>query len=163
MDKQKLTIKQWWKKLKYKEVIIAVIAVIIMLLIYFSSKGVSVSVTQNKTADYCEDIQKQLCLAVSKISGDENAKVVISWSSSPEKVLAHSENSTSGGKSTNITIVQGANGSEPIITKLIYPSAIGVAVVINNANDAFVKVEIMQMIMTVLDVSSDKIGVFNSK
>ena len=142
-EKQKTKFLDKLKKIKHKEVIIAVIAVIVMLGIYFSTK----TVTQ----------------AVVKISGDKNAKFVINWDGSVENELAHSQNTSSSGSSSTVTIVQGSNGSMPIIVKQNYPSVIGVAVVISSANDPKIKVEIMQMLITLLNVPSEKIGVFLGK
>ena len=162
-EKQKTKFLDKLKKIKHKEVIIAVIAVIVMLGIYFSTKTVTQTTQITLTDDYCKAVTGEITQAVVKISGDKNAKVVINWDGSVENELAHSQNTSSSGSSSTVTIVQGSNGSMPIIVKQNYPSVIGVAVVISSANDPKIKVEIMQMLITLLNVPSEKIGVFLGK
>lgn len=162
-EKQKIKLLDKLKKIKHKEVIIAVVAVIVMLGIYFSTKTVTQTTQTSLADDYCKAVSGEITQAVVKISGDKNAKVVINWDGSVQNELAHSQNTSSGGSSSTVTIIQGSTGSMPIIVKQNYPSVVGVAVVISTANDPKIKVEIMQMLITLLDISSEKIGVFLGK
>ena len=162
MAKPKISIKEWFSKLKHKEVVIAIVAIVVMLCIYFSTKT-SVSTTSAVVENYCDKVHGEICNAVIKISGDRNAKIVINWSGSVEKEYAKSENTSSNGSSSTITIVQGSSGANALVVKEKYPQVVGVVVVIKNANEPKIKVEIMQMLMTLFDVNSEKIGVFSGK
>lgn len=143
--------------MKHKELIIAVVAVVIMLALYFSSFKQSDNVEAEVVAsDYCAQKQQEIQSAVSGIEGVGKTKVVISWESGVEIVTA--QNVTINGSSSTTQIVQ--NSGEPIVVKEIYPKAVGVLIVCEGGNNAKVKVDIIMAIATLMDISTDKVLVF---
>lgn len=146
------------KDLKHKEIIIAVVAVIVMLIIYFSSFGGSPKATLSAidTDDYCTRIRQQIESAISRMDGAGKAEVVINWSSGVEIVPA--QNTTINGNSTTSQVVQSSGG--PIVLKEIYPRAIGVLIVCEGGSNAKIKIDIIMAISTLMDISTDKVLVF---
>lgn len=145
------------KEMKHKELIIAVVAVVIMLAIYFSSFKQSGDVEAEIVAsDYCSQKQQEIQSAVSGIEGVGKTKVVINWESGVEIVTA--QNVTINGSSSTTQIIQ--NSGEPIVVKEIYPKAVGVLIVCEGGNNAKVKVDIIMAIATLMDISTDKVLVF---
>ena len=146
------------KELKHKEIIIAVIAVAVMLIIYFSSFGGSrkPQQTEVEATDYCALIKREITSAVSKMDGVGSTEVVINWSSSVEVVT--DRNVTVNGNSTSSQVVQ-SSGS-PVVVKEVYPKAVGVLVVCEGGSNAKIKIDIIMAISTLLDVSPEKVLVF---
>ncbi len=145
------------KGLKHKELIIAVIAIVIMLVIYFSSFGKAEEVdTVTQKSDYCTEMKLQIERAISRMEGAGKAEVVINWASGVESV--HAQNTTTNGNNTTSQVVQGSSG--PIVVKEIYPQAIGVLVVCEGGNNAKIKIDIIMAISTLMDISSEKVLVF---
>ena len=148
------------KGIKHKEIIIAVAAVILMLIIYFSSFGSSKSATASTVEsvgeDYCASMRRRVESAISKMDGVGSAEVVINWSSSVEIVTA--QNTTSNGNSTSSQVVQSSGG--PIVVKEIYPRAIGVVIVCEGGNNAKIKIDIIMAVSTLMDISTEKVLVF---
>ena len=145
------------KSLKNKEIIIAAITVVILLVIYFSSFfPTEKTKSEIAPADYCSAKQMQIEQAVSQMEGVGKAQVVINWSSGVEIVTA--VNTTVNGNSTTTQIVH--SSGEPIVIKEIYPRAVGVPIVCEGGSNAKVKVDIIMAIATLMDISTDKVLVF---
>ncbi|MBR2968007.1 MAG: hypothetical protein IKC35_04455 [Clostridia bacterium] len=145
------------KSLKNKEIIIAAITVVILLVIYFSSFfPTEKTKSEIAPADYCSAKQMQIEQAVSQMEGVGKAQVVINWSSGVEIVTA--VNTTVNGNSTTTQIVH--SSGEPIVIKEIYPRAVGVLIVCEGGSNAKVKVDIIMAIATLMDISTDKVLVF---
>lgn len=148
------------KAIKHKEIVLAVVAVAIMLLVYFSSfapKKESV-VAQSKD-DYCRMMNDRIQSAISKMAGAGKAEVVINWSSGVEVV--YEKNITTNGNSTSEQVAQ--SGGSPIAVKEIYPRAIGVMIVCEGGSNAKVKIDIKMAVSALLDISADKVLVFGTK
>ncbi len=146
------------KGLKHKEIILAVVAVAVMLIIYFSSFS---SPQTQKTGttnidDYCSEMQNRIENAISKMDGVGKSEVVINWSSGVEIVTA--QNTTVNGNSTSSQVVQSSGG--PVVLKEIYPRAIGVLIICEGGNNAKTKIDIIMAISTLMDITTDKVLVF---
>lgn len=141
------------KALKHKEIIIAVIAVVVMLFIYFSTFSGEKETKAESKSDYCERMESSLALAISHIEGAGKADVVINWSSSVEIVTA--TNTNSNGNSSSSQVVNGTNG--PIIVKEIYPKALGVLIVCEGGNNAKIKVDVVMAVSALMDISAEKV------
>jgi len=157
------------KKVKNIEIIFAVLVVMIMLVIYFSS---SISTgkknkTENNTSKvtyvekYCENVRDEILNALKSIKGAGKTELVIQWSGSVEYVYAQNSNSSSTSVSSSLQIVSGTNA--PILIKIIFPKATGVVVVCEGGGKADVKVNILMAISTLLDLSTDNILVLEMK
>lgn len=163
MDKKKSVVERL-KNLKGKELILAVLVIGVMLVIYFSSLSPAAATESesSQVAGYCEKIEKELIDAVKKLSGDDDAKMTISWNGSVEKVLA-TETSGSGNDSTSVVIVASNGNSSPYVVKEIYPAAVGAIVVAKLQNGTQTKLDLIMMISTILDISPENVAVYNTK
>lgn len=166
MDKknEKSSIAEKLKKLKHKEIVVAVLAVIVMLAIYFSSyltkSADSVSYENEARGDYCVKMETDVLDAVRKLSGDKNAKVIVNWETSVEAVIAYATSTGQNSSSSQPTIV---NNGAPVVLKEIYPKALGVAIVISGGDNVKLRLDITGMVSTLLDISPEKIAVYSSK
>lgn len=158
-------IRSTFGKLKGKELWIAIIAVVIMLAIYFSTMSCSSdkpATTERAESNYCTDMRDELRSAIVNLTGDKNASVVISWESSVEIVTAQQTSSTSTSSSSSTQVINNSGESHPIVIKEIYPQALGVIVVCKGGNDAAVKVKITLAVATLLNISSEKVLVYGN-
>ena len=162
MDKKK-TLLQKFKALKGKEIIIALIAVAIMLIIYFSSSTSPKSTVSVLGSDYCAELQTKIERTVVNMSGDKNATVVINWNGSVSNEIAKSESVSQNSSTSSPVIISGQNGSTPVILRKKYPEVIGVVVVVKNYGDVKLRVDLVQMLSTLLGISPQKVAVFSSK
>jgi len=147
------------KKIKNIEIILAITAVVVMLLIYFSSTGV-ISEKKEKTTsqvkmDYCDKVQQDILRTVKSIRGAGKTEVAIHWSGSIEYVYAENVNSTDKSYSSSLQIP--SSTKEPILLKTIYPNAVGVVIVCEGGGNAKVKVNVILAVSTLLEISTDKI------
>lgn len=165
MDKnsEKKTLLQKFKNLKGKEIIIALIAVALMLVIYFSSTTTTKQSNSVLGSDYCSELQTKIEKTVINMSGDKNAIVVINWNGSVENEIAKSESTSQNSSSSSPVIISGQNGSTPVILHKKYPEVIGVVVVIKNCSDVKLRVDVIQMVSTLLGILPEKVAVFSSK
>ncbi len=159
----KKSLKDKLKNFKHKEVAIAILAVFIMLVIYFSSYlKDGESKAEIIRDDYCVAMQEKLSVAIEKISGDKTAEVVINWESGVESIVAYTENKSQSSSSSSPTIVNSSGGGAPIVLKTINPKAVGVAVIIQKASVAN-KLDIKNMVSILLDISPEKVAVYSKK
>lgn len=167
------------KNIKNFEIYIAVIFVLIILLIYFSSsfscsspKKPSKEDSYKSAYDYCQQVENKLRKILSTIKNAGRVDVMITFESTPERVIAYITNSSTntstdgnGGynEHTNNTstpqIIYVDGDQIPLILKEISPKVTGVLVVAEGADDVKVKLDIINAVSVVLDVSPDKIKV----
>lgn len=162
MDKKKSVLERL-RALKGKELILAVLVMVVMIVIYFSSLSPAAA-TDSQSAlnsEYCEKIENELIGAVKKLSGDDDARMAISWESGVEKILA-TETSGSNINSTSTVIVTSNGSSSPYVVKEIYPNAVGAIVVAKLKNGTQTKLDLIMMISTILDISPEKVAVYNT-
>ena len=147
------------KKIKHIEIIVAVIAVVVMLVIYFSSLAPAKkneTVTREDVDNYCARMTDEITAAVKNLNGVGKAKVVVNWSGSVEYVYAQNGD----GSSSPLQVVQTSGSYQPILIKIIYPKAVGVLVVCEGGSNAKIKVDVIMAVSTLLDISTDKVLVF---
>ena len=153
--------------------IISIIAIVLFLGIGDNS-SVSDKVSANiskyeyiTTMEYCTELEKKLESVLSQIKGAGNVGVMISVEGSPEliyavdsdtKVSTNSNGSTTTNSSSPI-IVQTSGGSTPLILTENLPLVKGVIVVSSGACDIGIKLDIINAVSTLLDISTDKISV----
>ena len=163
-------IKGFFAKLRSKkhfETIIAIVAVVVMLVLYFSVKSGSSKSAQKATSvqttvasDYCEKTEQKLIAALESMSGVGKVKTVISWESGVEKVIAYATNSAGNTITTTPTVIQTQGSSGPIVLKELYPKALGVIIICQGGNNVAVKLDVMQAVSVLLDISQNKINVY---
>ena len=149
------------KNAKHFEVILAVVAVIVMLIIYVSTllpkKNSSTAVS---TVGYCERMKIELTETVSALKGAGKTKVIVNWESGVESVIAYV--SSSGGSTTTSTpqIITGSDGTKPIVLKEIYPKALGAIIICEGGDNVKVKLDIISAVSVLLDLTPENICVY---
>lgn len=184
-DKQKETSDNTTKSnvLKYinkktMKIIILVIIGVIGLIIYFGTSTQSKKNTEDElaintsgylsTLDYCKKLEEKLKDTLSNVDGAGNVKVMISVDGSPELIYATDSNSTesnntsgtstSSNSSSPIIVTVGGESSALILTENL-PNVKGVIVVSSGADDVSVKLDIINAVSTLLDISTSQVSV----
>lgn len=154
--------------------LIAVFIVCLILYLKFSkstdtSNSTVTSSTSNyqTTLEYSNILEQKLEEVLSQIKGAGNVKVMITLDGSPELVYANDVNektsNTQNGATTTSSstpiIVDTKNGSSPLILTEKLPKVKGVIVVSTGAQDVSIKLDILNSVSTLLDISRDKINV----
>ena len=168
------------KGVKNIEIVIACILGAVILLVYFSGLGApSNTVTNFKneyttSTAYAEFLENKLSQTLSSISGAGRVSVMITLESGPELVIATSTdqktNSSQSGdnKTESITIVENPviisqNGtSRPLILMEILPKVQGVVVVAQGAGNVKVRLDLLNAIQGLLNISGSNIQIFVS-
>jgi len=116
------------------------------------------------TLEYCAKLENKLQNVLSNINGAGQVKVMITVDGSPELVYAKDTDEKISSNSSGTTT--SSNSSSPIIVNsnaLILtenlPAVKGVIVVSSGANNVGVKLDILNAVATLLDISIDKVSV----
>ncbi len=156
------------KAKKHLEIVIAVVAVAVMLLLYFSTKF-KVSASASETAppasvsNYCEHTRQELVSALESMSGVGKVKAVITWESSVETVIAYATNNSGTTVNSTPCIIQTQGSSSPIVLKEIYPKALGVIIICQGGNNVAVKLDVINAVSALLNISQNKVNVYAMK
>lgn len=162
---------------KNLKIIILCIILIIALVLFISVSDNSNNNSENSTSEkeykyqttmeYCNEIETKLEALLSQIEGAGQVKVMVTVDGSPELVYASDTDtktsSTSNGSTTTTSsspIIVNTNGSSNalILTENL-PSVKGVIVVSSGANQVSIRLDILNAVSTLLDISTDKISV----
>ena len=163
---------------KTMKIIILVIIGVIGLIIYFGTSTQSKKNTEDElatntsgylsTLDYCKKLEEKLKDTLSNVDGAGNVKVMISVDGSPELIYATDSNSTesnntsgtstSSNSSSPIIVTVGGESSALILTENL-PNVKGVIVVSSGADDVSVKLDIINAVSTLLDISTSQVSV----
>lgn len=154
-------------------VIIFIIALILFMGVGNKSNESKLQTTNSNayeyisTVNYCSQLETKLEKVLSQIKGAGQVSVMVSVDGSPEliyaldsdtKVSNTSNGSTTTSSSTPI-IIQTNGSSNPLILSESLPEVKGVIVVSSGANDIAIKLDILNAISTLLDISTEKISV----
>jgi len=159
-----------------KIIILAIVCLLTLFIFLGIGKGKNVedlTETQqsNKnyttTLEYCAELENKLETLLSKMHGAGDVSVMISVDGSPELIYATSDdnkvsNNSSGSTTTsssNLIIVENDGNEKPLVLTENLPNVKGVIVVSSGANDISVKLDILNAISTLLNISTDKISV----
>lgn len=161
-------------KLKSDKKLLLILAVGIlgMALIFLSEVKTSSDKSQkdplpSETATYEESVEKKLKALVESIEGAGRAEVMIVFASSKESVFAKDsdednekdEKSESKKTKSKYVIVENDNGENGLLTKAVYPSVSGVAIVCDGAGDSVIKQRIVETVSALFDINSKNISV----
>ena len=151
------------KSIKNIEIYVALVLALVVIVIVFmgnSSKNTSNSVSDDT---YISQMEHKICSVVENIAGCGKAKVAISYSSNEERVYAYETvTTTSNGvtkKTSSIVSVKG----EPLVTKTLPPTILGVVVVAEGADNPVIRLKIIEVVVTLLDVQQKDVQVFTYK
>ena len=162
---------------KYIRLIILVVLLLVGILILLpdsnkvtakQTSSLNVNSTFITTLQYCSKLEEKLKSVLSSVKGAGNVDVMIAVDGSPElvyaknsdeKVSTNSSGTTTSSNSSSPIIVT-VNGSDNalILTENL-PAVKGVIVVSSGANDVSVKMDILNAVSKLLDISIDKISV----
>jgi stage III sporulation protein AG len=165
------------KKIQYVAILLLVV---IILTIYFSSfKGNATKDTPaepTKETMQAEDLESKLEGILSSIEGAGRVVVCITYESTPEIVPAISENkqissTTNAGEDGTSTIntestqsdvvtLNGNSGGSALVLRENSPKVMGVIVVAEGADDIGVRLNLLEAVETVLNVSPDRVDVY---
>lgn len=159
------------------KIFLLLIIAVFGLIIYF---GMTSSETESRvvkdvsnnsyrtTMQYCAELEAKLQSVLSNIRGAGEVDVMITVDGSPELIYASdvdekvSSNSsgttTSSTSSSPIIINVGGNSNALILTESL-PQVKGVIIVSSGAGNVSVKLDILNAVSTLLDISTDKISV----
>lgn len=145
------------KRMKHKEIVVAIAAVAAMLAIYFTTLGSSggeKAPAASESTDYRTAVETEVRNAIVKMSGDKGALVVIRWETGVESVLAYS-----GGSGSPTPLLAGGS---PVVLKEIYPKALGAVVVVAGGDGVKLKLDVMGMLGTLLALPPESIAVYGT-
>ena len=161
------------KNLKIIVLIIICIIGIVLFLKMTSTKTTNINSTTKTsssyktTLEYSEILENKLENVLSQIKGAGNVKVMITLEGSPELVYAmdsnekvsNSQNGSTTTSATSPILIENKGASSPLILTEKLPKVKGVIVVSTGASDIGIKLDILNSVSTLLDISTDKINV----
>ncbi|MBQ8908908.1 MAG: hypothetical protein IJY90_01260 [Clostridia bacterium] len=159
------------KKIKYFYLYLAIGIGIILVGIYLTcipkakGDGLNKNIDKNLTeisssAEYVEYLENKLESVIGALNGVNSVEVAITLEKGFEYVYqTETETRTSsGGTSITTTTVVYVDG-QPVIVEEIFPTVKGVAVVAQGLNDVSVRLNIISLIQTMVDVDTSQIKV----
>ena len=165
------------KKTQYLAVLLVVA---IILAIYFSSldtgsaqktDGEAAAGAPAETISSDTEMEDRLKRVLSKVDGVGDVDVIINYESTAERVPAFSEDrqvsksdsqdtsSETTSEKSDIATVQGNGASEALIVKENQPEVRGVIVVAQGVEDISVRMNLLNAVTTLLNVSADKVEI----
>ena len=151
-----------------KSVLIVLLGIIGIFLIFISEivperEKEIVKTPSDLPSGFELELEKRLEEAVSQISGAGKTDITITLDSSKEYFYAKnsSENidDSETEKESELVILEGAEGEEPIVLKTDEAKIRGVLVVCEGGNDPLVCEKILEAICALLDIPSNKVSV----
>ena len=120
------------------------------------------------TIDYCEMIENKLIEVLSAVDGAGTVKVMVAVDGSPELVYANEQDQTSSSNSSgSVTtstysspiIIDANGGSSALVMTEILPAIKGVIVVSSGAGNVATKLDLLNAVSTLLDISVNQVTV----
>ncbi len=164
------------KKVKHIEIYLSVGLAIIVALVYFAfivpkkksktdtTNFDNVSTTFSNSNEYIEYLENKLENVITRVKGVGDTDVIITLEKGFEYVYVTEDETrtTSNGvdiTSSSVVLVDG----KPVIKEEIYPVVKGIVVIATGVNDVGVKMNIISIIQTVIDIDNSKINIFEGK
>ncbi|MBQ9979508.1 MAG: stage III sporulation protein AG [Oscillospiraceae bacterium] len=156
---------------KYKYLLIAVLAGVILLCLPTGEKSDRHTTAAKEVATYdLEETERKLENAISKIDGAGKATVILTLKSDWESVVASDTQAEySRGEETNeslnvtTVVINGENGEEVVVLEKIYPKYQGALVICQGGDDLWVKSEVLNAVSRLTGLGTDKITVTKMK
>lgn len=167
-----MSIKKVFAKIKsvknielYVALALAVVAVVAVFVV--NGNGATQTDTQNQDTanfnEYISAMENKLTSVIAQMDGCKNVKVAISCSAADEKVYAYEKETVSAGDKETVTEKLVTVSGKPLVLKILPPEIYGVVVVADFNDDPVTKYKIIQVVVTLLDTSADKVQVFTYK
>lgn len=153
------------KKIKKEYIIVAILCVIVVYFAFsinnsFKKKSANKTTTEK---DYATVLENKLTEALLNVNGAGSVTVKISLSGSVEKIYVTNETvtETSSNKTTkkeNVLV-----GGQLVEKGEVYPEITGVLIVSSGAKNIMVRQNILEAVVTFLNVDSSKVVILNGK
>lgn len=161
------------KNIKHIEIYIALIVGLIICGVYFlsignkkedginiSTKNANIEANFSSSQEYVTYLENKLENVITNVKGVSDTNVVITLEKGFEYIYVTEEETsmtTNGTQLTKISVVT-VNG-QPVLKEEIYPLIKGVVIVAKGVNDVTVKMNVLSLVQTVIDVESSKINI----
>ena len=144
------------KVLNRKSIIFIVIGVVCAVILLLMGGKEEKSV-QDETAasDHEEEVEQKLTDLISRLDGVSDVKVAVSMECGTEYIYAVNSEISENSQRTEYYSI----GDEPLLIKEVMPKVKGVGVVCKGGDNITVKTKIIQLVTSVLDISSNRIFV----
>lgn len=161
------------KKVKHIEIYLAVGLALIVGCIYFISLTPSkkiensektqidtISTNFESSGEYIDYLENKLESVITRVKGVGDVEVVLTLEKGFEYIYATEEETktTSNGTSVTSTTIVMVNG-QPVIKEEIYPIVKGIVVIADGIDDLTVKMNVLSIIQTVIEVDNSKINI----
>ena len=161
------------KKVKHIQIYIAIGLAVIIALIYFSTvfnkpkessstKDDNISKEFSSSLEYVDYLENKLENVLTKVKGAGDVEVIITLEKGFEYVYVTEEETrtTSNGTTVTTSTVVLVDG-QPVLEEEIYPIINGLVVVASGADNINVKMNILSVIQTVIDIDNSKINILS--
>jgi len=176
--KEKLkTLYERIKKIKHIQIYMAIGLALIVCCTYFISIGTTkskenetqikidnISANFNSSGEYIDYLENKLESVITRVKGVGETDVVITLEKGFEYIYATEEETktTSNGTSITSSSIVMVDG-QPVIKEEIYPIVKGIVVVAYGAEDISVKMSIISIIQTVIEIDNTKINIISGQ
>ena len=165
------------KKIKHIEIYIAIVVALIIVAVYFStsftfkSKGQNSSTKEDNlevnfsnSQEYVVYLENKLESVITNVKGVGQANVIITLEKGFEYVYETEEetNSSANGNIVTKTKVVLVNG-KPVLKEEIYPVVKGIVIVAEGAKDTSVKLNILSLVQTIININTSQITILEGK
>ena len=158
------------KSVKHIEIYLALILCVIVALCYFfflspESDKKEENSTENYTnaVEYADYLEHKLCNVLSDMTGVKSVSAIITLDGgfTYEYAVDSEQNTTNSGSSSTSVITDTTIlvDGQPIIVKVNYPKIKGVVIVAEGSEDFSVKMNILEAVQTLLEISASDITV----
>ena len=143
-----------------KEYIIVTVLLIIVVFIAISSFTTKTNDSElTDTQKYAELIESKLESSIKKLKGVRSVNVAVQLDGSITTVIAQDQKKIEENGKITITETPVIVSGKPIVLGEIYPEIVGVAIVCNCENQITTKLEILDIVTTVLNLSCEKVRI----
>lgn len=162
------------RKIKNIEIYVAIAVVLVMVVIYMTtfmggSKKSTADTLTTMEENYVREMETKLVNTLSHISGAGNVKAMVTAVGSATLEIAYNidERTITNGGSTTTTIVKtpviinGKNGSQPLVLFEIKPQLKGVVIVASGASNPSVRLSILRAVQILVSDPSVNIEVLH--
>ena len=162
------------KKVKHIEIYIAVGLAIILAIIYFTSlrpssqqqatENDNLSANYSSSQEYVSYLENKLENVLAMVKGAGDVEVIITLEKGFEYIYLTDEETrtTSNGTIVTTSSVVMIDGS-PILQEEIYPIIKGVVIVAQGASDVSVRMDMLSVLQTVIDIDNSKINIIEGE
>ena len=149
------------KKIFFVVSLVFLALVFCLLLFNKSSNSSDKDVSYDSNYEYASYLESKVKQSLKSIENVGNVSVTITFDGGVEYVYAQEEETktTSSGSITSSSLV--LVSGKPVLVKEVYPKIKGIVIVASGAKNIKVKMDILQAVQTVLDVTNEKITILN--